>query len=316
MSEQERQHLLDAIACEEARLKALDNEREKAAASIAALRARLEERAPVSNPSLLAPSEKVALFRNLLRGREDVYARLWTNRKTGKKGYAPACASEWVQGVCEKPRVKCGECPSQAFLPVNDQAVLDHLQGRHVMGLYPLLADETCRLLAVDFDEASWQDDVPAFAETCRMFGIEPALERSRSGNGAHVWFFFSGAVSAATARKMGCFLLTETMARHHELDMESYDRLDGVITTEFFESRAAQWRAEQADILRRIEAFGDVDLTPVETGIELLKLASGARNLYESRNRFERRELLKFYSRTAPGRTGSSRPTSSNPST
>jgi hypothetical protein len=89
-------------------------------------------------------AEKLALFRSLFRGRDEIYPRFWSNARTGRKGYAPACANEWVRGVCEKPRVKCGECPHHAFLPVDDQVILDHLQGRHVVGIYPLLTDETC----------------------------------------------------------------------------------------------------------------------------------------------------------------------------
>jgi len=131
-----------------------------------------------------------------------------------------------VRGVCEKPRVKCGECPNQAFLPVGDQAVLDHLQGRHVIGVYPMLEDERCWLLAADFDKRCWADDVAAFADTCRAMGLAVAVERSRSGDGAHVWFFFTEPVLASTARRMGCYLITETMARRHELSLESYDRL------------------------------------------------------------------------------------------
>ena len=108
--------------------------------------------------------------------------------------------------------MKCGECPNQAFLPVEDKIILDHLQGRHVMGVYPLLTNETCWFLAADFDKASWTDDVAAFTETCRAHGLPAAVERSRSGNGAHVWFFFSAPVAASTARQMGCYLITETM--------------------------------------------------------------------------------------------------------
>jgi hypothetical protein len=107
--------------------------------------------------------------------------------------------------------VRCGECPNHAFLPVEDQVILDHLQGRHVVGVYPLLTDETCWFRAADFDKTSWADDVAAFVETCRLAGLPAAVERSRSGNGAHVWFFFSAPVAASTARKMGCYLITET---------------------------------------------------------------------------------------------------------
>lgn len=177
-------------------------------------------------PAAATPTDKVALFLSLFRGRDDVYPKLWQNQKSGRKGYSPACSNEWVRGVCEKPRVKCSECPNQGFLPVTAETVLDHLQGRHVMGVYPMLKDETCRLLAADFDKSCWREDVLAFTETCRRIGVPYAIERSRSGNRAHVWFFFASPVTAVTARKMGGFLITETMARRHQLSMASYDRL------------------------------------------------------------------------------------------
>jgi len=171
-------------------------------------------------------TEKVRLFRALFRGREDIFPTRFMSKKTGKAGYALACANKFVRGVCDLPKVKCSECPNQAFTPVDDRTVLDHLRGRHVMGVYPLLDDETCWFLAIDFDKSSWQDDVGAFAETCRAMDVPVAVERSRSGNGAHAWFFFEAPVAASAARKMGCYLLTETMSRRHELSMASYDRL------------------------------------------------------------------------------------------
>ncbi|MGB8433977.1 MAG: hypothetical protein WCE38_06950 [Burkholderiales bacterium] len=140
--------------------------------------------------SATSPTAKLKLFRQLFRGREDVFPVRWTNARTGKSGYAPACANKFVRGVCELPRIKCSECPNQAFLPVEDQVILDHLQGRHVIGVYPLLPDETCWFLAMDFDKSSWQEDVLAVIETCRAADVSIAVERSRSGNGAHVWFF------------------------------------------------------------------------------------------------------------------------------
>ena len=177
-----------------------------------------------SAPSTAA--EKVALFRSLFRGREDVFPRRWENDRTGRTGYAPACGNEWVRGVCEKPRVRCGECPNQAFFPVGNRVILDHLQGRHVAGVYPLLPDETCWFLAVDFDKGDWRADVSAFRAACDATGLPVAVERSRSGEGAHVWFFFEAPVPAATARRMGCALLTRAMSLRHELGMSSYDRL------------------------------------------------------------------------------------------
>jgi hypothetical protein len=230
------EELREAIAREEARVARPEDERRLAQGRLDALRselavlgARASNRVLPVIPEPARPetsAEKVTLFRQLFRGRDDLYPKLWTNSTTGRKGYAPACANEWVRGICEKPRVKCGECPNQAFLAVTDQVIRDHLQGRHVAGVYPLLADETCWLVAADFDKRSWTDDVLAFAETCRAIGVPAAVERSRSGQGAHAWFFFAAPVPAVAARKMASYLLTETMSRRHQLGMESYDRL------------------------------------------------------------------------------------------
>ncbi|MBI4564842.1 MAG: DEAD/DEAH box helicase family protein [Planctomycetes bacterium] len=233
----EQDAIRDAIAKQERLIAHLERQQAEARNQLHALKGQFPSTGAVPEsqvvalacaqaPPLMTPTQKVALFKGLFRGRDDVFPKLWVNSKNGKKGYAPACSNEWVRGICEKPRVKCGECPNQAFIPVADQVIIDHLQGRHVIGVYPLLKDETCWFLAADFDKASWQDDVAAFAETCRSASIPAAVERSRSGNGAHVWFFFTSPIPAKTARRMGCFLITETMARRHELSMNSYDRL------------------------------------------------------------------------------------------
>ena len=222
-----------AIAREEALLARLDKVREQALSRIHDYKrdlASLEATCTESQASYPARSsqEKVGLFRSLFRGREDVFPKLWTSR-AGKKGYSPACTNEWMSGVCgktRKPPVKCGECSNRKFLPVTDQVIIDHLQGRHVIGVYPMFPDDTCCFLAADFDKDTWMDDVRAFRETCKSMSIPVAVERSRSGNGAHAWFFFTEPVPAATARTMGCFLITETMSRRHQLSMESYDRL------------------------------------------------------------------------------------------
>lgn len=71
---------------------------------------------------------KIALFRSLFRGREDVYPRRFESRKTGKAGYQPACANEWVRGLCEKPKVRCTDCPSRRFLPITDEVIRWHLR--------------------------------------------------------------------------------------------------------------------------------------------------------------------------------------------
>jgi superfamily II DNA or RNA helicase/very-short-patch-repair endonuclease len=181
----------------------------------------------------ISPSQaKIALFRSLFRGRDDVYPRRFQSRKTGKSGYAPACANEWVRGICEKPRIKCAECPHRRFLPVTDDVIRWHLSGHNeasqpfVAGVYPMLFDETCHFLAVDFDRANWGEDAGAFLDTCRRLNLHAALERSRSGRGGHVWLFFDEAIPATLARRLGSHILTETMEGRPDVGLDSYDRL------------------------------------------------------------------------------------------
>ncbi len=169
--------------------------------------------------------DKIALFRSLFRGREDVYPKRWENARKGKAGYAPVCANEWAPRICGKPRVKCCACPNQAFREVTDEAIDGHLRGRHTIGVYPMLPDDTCWFLAADFDGASWQRDAGAFFAACRSKNVPAALERSRSGNGGHVWIFFTGPVPAALARRLGAHLVTETMERNPDIGFASYDR-------------------------------------------------------------------------------------------
>lgn len=178
------------------------------------------------------PTAKIGLFRSLFRGREDVYPRRFESRKTGKSGYAPACANEWIRGVCEKPRIKCTDCPNRRFLQITDEVIGWHLSGRDdrgfdfVMGVYAMLQDETCFFLAVDFDGENWQPDAAAFLKTCRRLDVPAVLERSRSGDGGHVWFFFEDAIPANLARKLGSHILTETMEHRPDIGLHSYDRL------------------------------------------------------------------------------------------
>jgi len=183
--------------------------------------------------NLTSPSQaKIALFRSLFRGREDVYPRRFESRKTGKSGYAPAGANEWVRGICEKPRIKCAECPNRRFLPVTDDVIRWHLSGYDdqgqplVAGVYPLLPDETCFFLAVDFDKTGWREDATAFLGAARRLNLPASLERSRSGRGAHVWTFFEDAIPGALARRLGSHVLTETMEGRPDIGLDSYDRL------------------------------------------------------------------------------------------
>lgn len=170
-------------------------------------------------------SDKIALFMSLFQGRQDVYARRWESRN-GRSGYSPACKNEWQKGVCLKPKGKCADCSHAAYLPYDADAVAAHLSGRCVLGIYPMLKDETCRFLAIDFDEERWRDDVQMVANTCRAQGVPCSIEVSRSGNGAHLWIFFSEAVEAAKARSLGSKLLTLAMKEHARLSFKSYDRM------------------------------------------------------------------------------------------
>ncbi|WP_321576216.1 TOTE conflict system archaeo-eukaryotic primase domain-containing protein [Ramlibacter aquaticus] len=147
-------------------------------------------------PSKLSTAEKVALFRRLFRGRTDVYPIRWEGKTSGKTGYTPACANEWRAGVCEKPRIKCGDCSNRLLIPLSDAVIYDHLAGEHTVGVYPLLEDDSCYFLAVDFDEAEWRADALAFLKSCDELGVPVALEISRSGNGAHAWVFFASVLS------------------------------------------------------------------------------------------------------------------------
>jgi superfamily II DNA or RNA helicase len=233
------------IARIQARLTALEAERVKLEVRLSNL-----ERAPellpyIDQPVTLATklpevtaasstTIKVALFRRLFAGRHDVFPVRWENRKTGRSGYAPACSNEWAKGICDKPRVKCGECSHQAFIPVSDEVIEKHLRGGDgspssasdfIAGVYPLLPDETCWFLAADFDKESWADDASAMIDTCHAKGVPAALERSRSGNGGHVWIFFSEPIAARIARQLGAVIMTETMERRPEIGFASYDR-------------------------------------------------------------------------------------------
>ena len=169
--------------------------------------------------------QRITLFRTLFRGREDVYARRWEN-DDGRHGYVPAAVKDWKAINKSRPdeRKKVDQ-KTRRFLPMTDAVIANHLLGKETVGIYPLLPDETCWLLAADFDKKTWEYDSLAFLETCRELAVPAALERSRSGRGGHIWIFFDRASPAITARKLGCVILTRTMERRHQLGLDSYDR-------------------------------------------------------------------------------------------
>ncbi|MBP0975003.1 MAG: NAD(P)H-dependent oxidoreductase [Oscillospiraceae bacterium] len=177
------------------------------------------------------PQEKIALFRSLFRGREDVYALRYENPKNGKNGYTPVCENKWKPGICDMQKTKCPKCKYRRFAPLTDDAVFRHLSGkdalcRDVIGIYPMQPDETTCFLAIDFDDGDWQKDISAVRDVCRSNNIPCVAERSRSGEGGHLWVFFDTPIPAAKARKLGSGLLTEAMKSRHEIKFDSYDRM------------------------------------------------------------------------------------------
>ena len=177
------------------------------------------------------PEEKIELYMSLFRGRTDVYAKRCYSKKHESSYYIPACKNEWVRDVCDRTRIKCKDCAKRELLPLTKDVIDSHLRnkdenGAGIVGIYPLLPDETCLFLAIDFDEENWQKDVSVFRSGCKNLDIPVAIERSRSGNGVHAWLFFEEPVSAISARKLGNALLTKAMSVRHEIRFASYDRM------------------------------------------------------------------------------------------
>ena len=174
---------------------------------------------------VISNEEKVKIFMEVFKGRNDVYAKRWTSNKTEKSGYSPVCKNEFSTYKCDKARVKCNECPFRELVPLTNEIILKHLKGEITIGIYPLLPGDLCNFLVIDFDKKTYEKDVIAFWNTCDELNIPIYVERSRSGNGAHAWMFFEESISARMARKMGNILLTKTMEKE-SLDLNSYDRL------------------------------------------------------------------------------------------
>jgi superfamily II DNA or RNA helicase len=162
-----------------------------------------------------APADKLELIRSLFGARSDVYAQRWENPNTHKSGWSPAVRGGWSNKTRK----------AKDYLPLTDDVLASHLRGDATIGVYPLLPGDRCALLACDFDDGSWALDALAFLDECHAVGVPAALERSRSGDGAHVWVFFDHPVPATTARAMGMGLLRQAMTKRAELDLASYDR-------------------------------------------------------------------------------------------
>lgn len=218
----------------EKRLRELDSERQAVLDHLKKLKVGQEKGIAKSIPlrgqvaaskTPITPQEKIDLFITLFHCRESVYPRLWENPRKKTKGYAPVCRNEWVKSICDKPKVKCSECKHREFPPFDAAAVKAHLEGFHTIGAYAIREDDTCTFLACDFDEAGWERDAFVYQDAAKSYGVGATIERSRSGNGAHAWIFFSEPVSARLARTLGTLILNKAAKESRSISLKSFDR-------------------------------------------------------------------------------------------
>ncbi len=191
----------------------------------------LENKCNYNNLKQFTTLEKVNIFMNYFKGRDDVYPYLSINKDTNKKYYIPSCMNEWKKGVCNKTMARsCKSCKYRENKPLTSDVIKNHIFGNRPIGIYPMLDDDTCYFLAFDFDdkknENNIKDDVLAFLSVCDKYNIPACLERSISGKGIHVWIFFETNIKAQTARKLGSLLLSKTMEVRDNLSIESFDRM------------------------------------------------------------------------------------------
>jgi len=192
--------------------------------------------------------EHARLLYSVFKGRRDVYSKRGL-RKGGGSSYFTQCDNFWKVGLCPKrdgKKTKCTDCPSRRWSQLTVRVLMSHLRGdkpdgTDVIGVYPLLPDETCHFLVFDFDnhdsdlaeaadgandDPGWKEEVDALRAICRQQGFSPLVERSRSGKGAHLWLIFEEPIPAALARRFGSALLTKGAETINLKSFRSYDRM------------------------------------------------------------------------------------------
>ncbi len=222
----------DEIEYLQKRIKDLENESQAIRSRLVFLKLQEENKntgekygIPLTEKVPRTPDEKIELFLRLFRCRGNVYPKLWENLKQNRKGYSPACNNEWRHSICGKPKIKCSACENQSFLSLDATSIDCHLRGYQTIGTYAIREDDTCIFLACDFDGETWPEDVLTYQSVAEIMGVDVAIERSRSGKGAHAWIFFSESVPARAARMLGTIILTKGTELRHNISLRSYDR-------------------------------------------------------------------------------------------
>ena len=175
----------------------------------------------------LTPQEKIAIFKNIFRGREDVFAVYWEKADKTASGYTPACLNEWKLGLCYKlQRQKCKDCPNAKYAGLNDYYIGQHLRGQKVYGIYPLLESNESHFIAADFDGKNWEKDALKYLENCQKYNLTTYIERSKSGHGGHVWIFFEDKYPSFKSRNIAINILREAKIIDQFAKEDSFDRL------------------------------------------------------------------------------------------
>src|SRR4030042_1897191 len=173
------------------------------------------------------PQEKINIFKGIFKGREDIFAKYWEKADKSASGYSPVCLNEWKRGICDKTnKKKCHDCQNQNYALFDDKYVEEHLRGYRTYGIYPLLKNNSSYFIAVDFDGDNWQRDSLKFYKKCKKHNLPAYIERSRSGNGGHVWMFFANNYPAYKSRNIIINILRESEIIDQFDKDDSFDRI------------------------------------------------------------------------------------------